>query len=221
MISTIEKIIKKYTEEILKCKSPKSGEQCERCFKTPERFIIHERRERSFRYIVENFVYKITSLLLQLKCPLCLQTFTNYPSFAVPYKRYIKDDIIRLASEYNKEDQSYRELAKHNNMLIGYQEHDDNSIDERILNHSSIWHWVGTLGNMKELTNAAYSQIKQKSTYSKIDSEFPPINLCKYRSEERKLILQNVRKLFGVCMEFEKAFNGSFFQRFATAIYFR
>jgi hypothetical protein len=202
MVSPIEKIIRKHTNAVISGKTITPQGPCPRCFEKPETFKEHDCRDRSFRFIVGNFVQVIFSLLLRWKCPICDKTFTDYPFFALPHKRYTLMDIERLCKDYiENEKQTYLKAASHDGMRIGYQGSDSKD-EDRLLEPSTLWRWIGYLGAMKKTINQALHLLTQKASSSSILPQKPPIPQGKYRSAHRKSILQNARTLLRACQEF-------------------
>ena len=68
---------------------------CRHCNTSSKDFKRHEARQRQFYVISENIVNVILGLLIRWKCSGCDITFTDYPEFAVPYKRYTVDRYIK------------------------------------------------------------------------------------------------------------------------------
>jgi len=83
-------------------KIPFDLKTCPICKEAPDYFKPHDCRKRVFLVIVEWVVQKIESVLGRWKCPLCNHTFTYYPNFAIPYKRYVKDNILTQVSHFKE-----------------------------------------------------------------------------------------------------------------------
>ncbi len=217
MVSEIEKIIRQHTDSVISGKIAIPQAPCPRCSEQPGTFIRHERRVRFFRFIVGSFVHVIKSLLVRWRCPICGKTFTDYPAFALPHKRYVLMDMERLCKEYVEDEQrTYRKTVWHQNMRIGYQGSDDD-IDERFLEHSTPWRWISSLGSMKKTLNQALHLISQKDPQSSMFREVFPVYPCKYRSLQRKNILQNTRCLLRAGEKFQRLFGQKIFPHLATA----
>lgn len=76
------------------------------------------------------------------KCLECGKTFTAYPPFASPYKRYALDDILRLSSKYiQDEQQTYYTVVTHEGSSIGYEEENKKNVDH-FLAPSTLWRWI-------------------------------------------------------------------------------
>jgi len=215
----IKLIIEAHTASVLSGNIPFPEGPCPKCHKTHGFFKIHEYRKRSFRYIVSSFVHKCISFLVRFKCSICNSTFTDYPSFAIPHKHYVIDDIERLSQIYTqKQSATYRNTVNHENMPIGYHS-EDNTIDERQLSHSSLWRWISFFGKMNQHLSNTLDLIRQKAPETHIFREnmLYPLPTHKYRSQHRKIILQTAQLLILTRESFESFFGKSSFPRFATA----
>lgn len=126
----IEIAIQQHTDAIISGKIS-SPEGCRpRCFTQPNSFKLHECRKRYFRYTIGCFVEVILTLLARWRCSECGKTFTAYPSFASPHKRYILDDIQRLGNKrLENERQTFNTAVTYNGSSIGYDEKDGKNVD--------------------------------------------------------------------------------------------
>ncbi len=98
--------IKEYRKEVLSGKIPDNLQMCPKCNVNVKNIKLHERRKRLFLVVAEHFIKKVWSLLGRWKCLCCNSTFTYYPQFAIPYKRYVKENIMSLCREYVEDDRS-------------------------------------------------------------------------------------------------------------------
>ena len=216
MISPIEKVIEAHTASVRSCTTRTLETNCPRCHEKVAVFKRHDSRERSFRFIVGYYVYVIKSLLLRWKCPICGKTFTDYPFFAAPHKRYVVMDMERFSEEYiENERQSYRKVVTPLSTPIGYHEPDDRPV-EHFLAHSTPWRWIHALGSMKNTLTESLHLIKQKDPTSAIFREICPIIPHKYQSSQRKSILENARRLLRAGLEFHRLFGHKIFPHLET-----
>ena len=119
-------------------RSPKHP--CRNCMKIPCKYHIHQYRKRQIRFIAAAVIYIAMIVLIRWKCPLCGATFTEYPSFLLPYKRFIVFDIKRLCQTYlEKDSASYQDIASHEGEQITYHGTDN----EREFSPSTVWKWMG------------------------------------------------------------------------------
>ena len=124
---------------------------CPKCESSHDDFKLHERRDRLFYVIIDSFVHTVESFLGRWKCFLCRATFTAYPEYALPYKRYVKGFCVSLGEYYLKKDAvTYQDITS----TIGYTTQTQ-KIDERKLAGSTVWRWLGFFGSLKNtLRNA-------------------------------------------------------------------
>ena len=216
-MSLVEKI-KTHEQEILSGQTPENLKHCPKCQGTPQSFKSHGLRDRIFLVIIGAFVHQIQSFLGRWKCPLCHCSFTYYPDFALPFKRYLKDSILPLARTYVEEDTStYRKVVQDNDSAIGYasSEHKE-GIDERQLHGSTIWRWLSFIGSLKQTLCQGLNIIRQKSPSSCVFREILPVHSHKYKSEKRKVLLGFSQRFFVAETAFSQLFGSSIFPRFAT-----
>ena len=154
--------------------------QCPRCGcprNGPDFFRRHAARKRTFWVLCGNLVEKVLSAVTRWRCRLCRLTFTGYPSFALPYKRYTAPDVVRLSRRYVQEDElSYREAVEHDGRPIFHARNDADEIADDstegeeeqgsetvpVLAHTTVYRWIGGLGRLVGATRAAVDLIQQK-----------------------------------------------------------
>lgn len=212
----IEEMIRKHTDAVISGNIRSPQRSCPHCFETLDTFKLHESRKRGFRFIAGCFVRIIISLLIRWKCPICGRTFTEYPAFALPYKRYVLMDIERLSEDYLEDEKSYQQTVSHEGEAIGYEER-DGKIDERQLSASTPWRWLGFLGSMNNTLTEVLNLIEQKAPQSSIFRQLLPLWPGKYRSEKRKLLLQSAWKLLQAKRLFERLFGHQIFPGYEIA----
>jgi len=208
-IFEITRQILEYTERVrqgqVQCNLP----PC-RCCKS-DIFKQHATRERQFYVTSEDMVKVILGLLNRWKCLGCGKTFTDYPEFAVPYKRYIVPIIKKYISLYTEDHlASYRKIIIRN--CIGYPD------SEQQLNHTSIHRWIKTFGSYSKIIRTAQDIYLQAKPQSSICRELTSLSipLAKYRTQERKTLLQRCRQLLKIEVKFWSVFQASIFTRLAT-----
>lgn len=180
-MSIIEKI-KAHGQEVLSGNIPADLEVCPRCGGNPESFKPHDFRNRLFLVITDGLVQQIPSFLARWRCPLCHRPFTYYPDFAMPYKRYVKDDVLEFSRQYVEDDcSSYRDVVQDNASAIGYDSGEE-TIDERQLAPSTLWRWLSYIGSLQQVLGRALHLIRQKSPSSGIFRQIRPVHVRKYRS---------------------------------------
>ncbi len=215
-VTPVEEIIQRHTDSIISGNIKPPQGSCPKCFETPNTYKLHECRKRKFRFIVGCFVRIVLSLLVRWECPICGRTFTEYPAFALPYKRYVLMDIELLCEDYLENEKSYQETVSCEDEVIGYEEK-AGKVDERQLSPSTPWRWLGFLGSMKNTLTEALNLIRQKAPDSYIFRELFPIFPGKYRTLKRKLLLQNAWKLLQANQIFQHLFGEKIFPRYEIA----
>ncbi len=210
-MSILEKI-KAHEQEVRATKQPSDLHICSNCKESHRSFKPHQKRNRLFLIIIGSIVHRMRSLLGRWKCLLCGATFTYYPDFAIPYKRYVKEKISELSRRYvEDEDTSYRKVASNKGFPIAHE------TAEQYFDHTTVYRWVGYIGSLQERLSKGLELIREKNPSSKIFRQNHPINPRKYRSEARKKILSWCMRIFILDGEFKKTFNASIFTEFATS----
>jgi len=215
MLPPIEEAIQAYTRAVEKGEVRCDVEVCLRCGKRPGIFKLKDRRTRSFCFIFERSVRKLQSFLCRWKCALCRKTFTLYPPFALPRKRYVLEDVLNTSRRYvEKEALSYRKVVKVRGMPVFHGSEDAD--DLRVFSHSTPHRWLGFLATLVTTTREALRLVRQKSPSSGVFRKIEPIAPWKYRSDDRRRVLQDARRLLVAEAEYRVLFGVSVFPRFAT-----
>lgn len=221
---SVKEEIKAYKEAVLAGEVKCASAECPECELAPDEFKVHERRRRWFYVIVGAFVERLVSMLVRWECPLCGRTFTQYPPFALPYKRYVRQTVETLSEKYVCEEScTYEESVKVNSQGIGYLpagRHGGSQqlgvIDERQLAPSSVWRWLSFLGGLKETLRRALRLIRAKAPSSEVFRKAAAIAHYKYRSRERGDLLRRVLQLRYARHEYRRLFGRSFFPEYGT-----
>lgn len=190
---------------------------CPRCNVESDYFRIHAYRERGFLVIVEMIIQTASCTLIRFRCPGCGKTVTNYPDFAIPYKRYTRQTITGLAGAYvDTENATYQNTVISCGTIPGYINSD------RTLAPSTVHRWVTSLSGLTRTLRTALSLLLQDIPASTICRDLAQIVVPfeKYRSEHRKKQLLRCRKLVTVAAIFRHAFNTSIFTKLATGCAF-
>lgn len=186
------------------------------CCREPASFKLHDRRRRTYLVVIERLVRTVLSLLSRWKCECCGETFTLYPSFALPRKRYLREEIFRRAGRYVEGDhESYRKAVKVDGLPV-FHEGAGSKIDERSLAHTTLYRWLSSLGRLAETCRSALGLIREKAPSSEVFRKILPMAPWKYRSDERRRTLGDSRRLLLAEGEFRRLFGISIFPRLAT-----
>lgn len=175
-----------------------SLDRCPHCDQQSAGFKYHASRRRWFRVIVQLMVRRVPSAVTRWKCVVCRKTFTVYPDFAFPHKRYVRQDLCRLCGRYVAEDGlSYRKAVEVNGKAIYYDaaEGAGEVIDDRTLSHSALHRWISFLGALKQTLGQAWQLIRARSPSSELFRSSSAVPARKYRSAQRKGLLQACGRL--------------------------
>ena len=181
----------------------------------PGGFQCHGVRARVF-LVVGAVVERVASYVTRWKCPLCGRTFTLYPPFAVPFKRYVLGVIQARCARYVEDSVcSYRSGVREAGMPICYEDADSGTE----LQPSTLWRWVSSLGSMPATACAALDVIKQKDPATGIFRELGTVHVAarKYRSEGRRRVLMGCLELVSIDRVYAALFEVSVFPELATA----
>ncbi len=190
---------------------------CPRCQGVPDAFKIHDRRQRTYRVVIEQLVHCVSALVVRWKCGLCRQTFSPCPDFALPNKRYVRDVVLNFGARYLGDDtMSYRRAVHVEELPVFYDSGPDGTIDERALAGSTLHRWLGWLGRLEQTLQAALQLIRRASATSGLLRRTHPVPSWKYRSLGRRHRLQVGLGLLAAETAYRKLFSVSIFPGLAT-----
>jgi hypothetical protein len=213
METQVKQKIELYKQEAESQASPECC--CPGCQQEGSAYRAHDRRRRQFYVIVGNWVQRFFTTLIRWKCILCGTTFTFYPSFCVPYKRFVLADITRLSERYVEADEaSYRSVVHCQGMAIGYAEEPSMS---KQLSPSTVWRWLGDFGACAARLQAGLRLIQEKDPSLALHRQIRPVAPQKYRTEQRREQLQTGRFLLAVAEVFNRLFGQVIFPRLRNA----
>jgi hypothetical protein len=198
MVQAMLEKIKRYTESVENGSHVCSHDTCPLCgHPSGEKgFGPCGKRPRTFLLVVDALVQKIRSLLTRWLCRSCRRCFTDYPSFAVPNKRYVRQEIEERSAHYLEgETATYRQVVRDGNTACGYAMNEDGTMDERQLVGSTVHRWLSWLGAQAKKRSMVLAMVKALAPRSTIHRDALPIPARKYRSEKRKETLQTARRL--------------------------
>jgi hypothetical protein len=208
-----------HTQAVQRGQADCKVDQCPYCDQRSGGFTYHACRSRWFYVIVERMVKRVRSVLTRWKCVVCRGTFTDYPDFALPYKRYVRQDLCRLGGRYVFEDGlSYRKAVQVSAMAVFYDAAEGASqpIDERMLSHSTVHRWISFLGDLKQSLAQAWQLIRAKSPSCELFRTSTAVACWKYRSQQRKILLQTCGRLLKADRAYHHFFEVSIFTHLAT-----
>lgn len=210
MLEQIEAYNQKVRRNLIPCILP----PCPRCSVDADQFKRHELRKRQFNVVVEQVIHTVKGLLIRWICPGCQKTFSQYPDFAIPYKRYVLPNILEYAERYiESEKMSYAKvLAK---WAAGYQRFDG---DETQLFPSTIHRWLTTLGGLSQMLAKAQQLIRQKDPSAAVTRHLSQLIVSgkKFTTDTRRRILVRCRQILFVERRFRDILHVSIFPKVAA-----
>lgn len=210
--------IKRYTEAVRRGEIQPTCNLCPHCHEEPDAFRLRGHRKRTFLVVVERIVKRVLSLLTRWKCPLCKGSFTHYPPFALPHKRYVRDCVFELSEQYLERDElSCRRAVEVEGMPVFHDCRDDGTIDERSLSHSTLHRWLPFFLTLGATLREALHLIRARSTSSDLFRRVFPVAPGKYRSEQRRAVLTMALKVLSTDREYRALFARSICPELATA----
>jgi len=183
------------------------------------RFAKHDCAPRKFRVrlydpTLDDIVIAVfDSWRVRFRCPDCRKTFTEYPPFALPHKRFVQQDVLAKALGYLQDPQATYRTAVHERRLpAGYCQDGKGQ-----LSHSTVWRWLSGLGSWRTLVQKATGLILEEDPTADVHRQQFSIACFKVRSERRRKLLQQAARLFHVAEIFSRTFGVSLFTHLGTA----
>lgn len=144
---------------------------------------------------------------------------TTHP-FALPQKRFVKQEVLQRAKDYLGTELSYRSAVQHRSRVIQYDQATAATMDKDPLpavQASTLWHWLSWLSELPNTLAAASALIRQKDPGCTLHREPWAVAPHKYRSQQRQHQLQQAMRLLTTAGFFERLFGREIFPCFATA----
>jgi hypothetical protein len=211
--------IKAYQEKLEKNKiKPGNLSPCSQCHVESTFFKEHAYRERKFLVIVDMLVETVLSALIRFRCPGCGKTFTYYPDFALPYKRYTRQTVAHFSRSYvQNPDATYQEATIVDGSVPGYPD------SEQTLAPSTIHRFITNLSRLTTSAQKALDLVLQENPASAICRNIANLTVFrkKYKTKARKDILLQCLKFFAVEALFQHTFHTSIFTKLAIRCEFR
>jgi hypothetical protein len=211
--ATLEEI-KAYQQALEKNKiKPDKLPPCAGCHLQSAFFKLHAYRERKFLVIVEMLIKPVMSALIRFKCPECGKTFTYYPDFALPYKRYTRPTITSFSQVYLEDEaSSYRKALIVDGSEPGYQN------ENRMLAPTTIHRWNTTLSQLIKVAQKALDLIFEQNPAANIDLQLDRLRVAsrKFKSQTRQQQLLNACRLLKIEAVFTTNFHVSIFTELAS-----
>jgi hypothetical protein len=190
----------------------------------PAAFTKHDCTRRQFRIRVfdpqlDEFVVEvILSWRVRFRCSHCHAVFTEYPPFALPHKRFVKQDLLAKTEHYFAQQQAgqpttYRQAVRDQRVPPSYAHQDDG----RQLSHVTLWRWLSWLGSLKDLVQWGTQLILQKDPRADVHRQSCPVADANVRSDQRRRTLEEASMALHVANAFCQCFGVSLFTHIATA----
>ena len=203
--------LRAYGKDVLHDRVRCNLRRCPRCgCKRKGKFFFrrHAIRYRFLFIVVGRMIHRIKVSLIRWRCPACGCTFTDYPPFTIPYKRYSFSQMRERARRYVLDKRtSYRKGVTtsalplfHANGCIACaetSEREKQSEEVHTMAHSTLYRWITTFGHSKYNSQ----DISCSTGYKNHNPERPrePIAFVisprKYRKRTRKRVLEACRNL--------------------------
>lgn len=204
--------IRAHTQKVLSGIILFSHRECPRCGIYCDRFAYYDRYKRVFLVIAGNSTEKAEGFLARCICPVCAKTFTDYPNFALPFKRYVRRHMQDKSKQYLEEDNSsLEEIASRK---VSGEKPPDTGY-EQYLAASTLWRWTDYFGSLNCVLARARSLIRAKDPSSNIFRLPFSVSRHKYTEGERGRILRTCLCLLKTESEYIRVFKHSFFPYFA------
>ena len=190
----------------------------------PPSFAKHDCARRKFRLRVydptldEIVVEVLESWRVRFRCRHCRKTFTEYPPFALPHKRFVKQDVLAKALKYLSAEKkpkcraTYREAVWEGRGPLSYAADQEG----HHFSHSTLWRWLSWLGSLNDLRERATQLIFQKDPQANLHWKPHPIADYKVRSEGRRRTLEQAAMMLDVVETFSLLFGVSLFTHLET-----
>ena len=139
------------------------------------------------------------------------------PTFVLPYQRYASSSLLPLARNYLGQDELSLQQVVAPQGRIGYvSAGDQEEIDERTLNRSTLWRFLLFLGTQSVALQLGLQLSSEHDPLSTLHRFVGAVAPHKYRSQQRAEILRTARRLLHLQNHWDRTFCESFFPRFAT-----
>ena len=218
-IMDIEDEVMAHTRRVQAGERVRYGQACPHCGAAEEDgFRLHDCRRRKFRLVLGRCIHVALSWILRWHCLRCGKLFTDYPPFALPRKRFIKQPVLEKANENLGTDHSYRKTVEYDGMPIMYDDRSAVAEWQPVgLAPSTVWRWLSWLGGMRRAVRAATGLIRKKEPDAPPYRKAWAVPTGKYRSRHRRVTLQRAMQVLVVDRMCGKLFGKGLFPRFATA----
>ena len=234
--SPVVQAIRRYEQDVRHHRVRVQLSQCPRCgckADGPRSFRRHGVRLRWFLVVVGNLVHRVASAVGRWRCVECKRTFTWYPPFAVPYKRYVIGQMLGRCRAYvERDDRGYRQGVEEQGRPVFHEQPESEQVtaesteeekaSERVsvLAHTTLYRWVSALGAWGHLVLRALDLVKQKNPQTGVFRELSGLQIApgKFRSGARRGVLETCWSLCVAEAAYVAAFGVSIFHRVGNGV---
>jgi len=134
------------------------------------------------------------------------------------HKQFVSQTLLDRAKDFLGSRKSYRQAVRQDQRALIYDDRQEHPLARRgaALAHSTLWRWLSWLGELTRTIQAAGQLICQKDPHSRLHRQVIPIDPRKYRSEPRRMLLEEASRMLLVEAAFAEHFGKKIFPRFAT-----
>jgi hypothetical protein len=156
------------------------------------------------------------SWILRWRCQCCAKRFTDYPPFALPYKRFVQEPVMANTGEYLGTDYTYCKTVEHEGMPIMYDDRSEAGLEKASgLAPSTVWRWLSWLGGMPDTLRTVLGLIREKEPNSTLHRQPWAVSPRKYRCQQRQRTLERAMQLLAADRVCESLFGDGIFPRYA------
>jgi hypothetical protein len=134
------------------------------------------------------------------------------------HKQFVSQTLLGQAKDFLGSRKSYRQAVRRDRRALVYDDRQEHPLAARgaALAHSTLWRWLSWLGGLTRTMQRASELICQQNPHSTLHRQVIPIDPRKYRSERRRMLLEEATRMLLVEAAFAEHFGKKIFPRFAT-----
>ena len=138
--------------------------------------------------------------------------------FALRRKQFVSPTLLDRAKDFLGSQKSYRQAVHQQQRSFVYDDRQEHPLAARgaALAHSTLWRWLSWLGGLTRTMQRASQLICQQDPHSTLHKQVISIDPRKYRSELRRVTLEQAARMLLVEVAFHEHFGKKIFPRFAT-----
>jgi hypothetical protein len=138
--------------------------------------------------------------------------------FALRRKQFVSSTLLVRAKDFLGSQNSYRQAVREQQRSLVYDDRQEHPLAAQgaALAHSTLWRWLSWLGQLTRTMQQASQLICQKDSHSTLHSQVILIDPRKYRSQQRRMSLEQAARMLLVEATFHEYFGKKIFPRFAT-----